>query len=265
MSSRQENMVALDTWLHTPAGQYFVLKEQAWINQTVQDLFGFRAIQLGTRVVDGLLENRIPHHAYVAEDVIFQGSELHQEPCTKAMPDCVASYEELPFDSNSIDLIVMPHVLEFAQDPHQVLREVERVLMPEGRVILTGFNPMSLWGLRHSMFKRWGGVWPKGCEPIHLGRLKDWFKLLSLEPELGRFGGYRFPAHSEKGLRRMGFMEKAGDRWWPVCGGVYFLCAAKRVRGMRLVGPAFKTRQTSVGQLKPVAQQVANKTNTIED
>ncbi|MDH4395403.1 MAG: class I SAM-dependent methyltransferase [Limnobacter sp.] len=258
MSLRQANMVALDAWLQTPAGQYFVLKEQAWINHTVQDLFGFRAIQLGTRMVDGLAENRIPHRAYVAEDLILPTTD-------ELTPDCMADYEELPFDSSSIDLIVMPHVLEFAQDPHQVLREVERVLMPEGRLIVTGFNPMSLWGLRHAVFKRWGGVWPKGCEPIHLGRLKDWFKLLSLEPELGRFGGYRFPAHSEKGLSRMGFMEQAGDRWWPVCGGVYFLCAVKRVRGMRLVGPAFKTRPTSVGQLKPVAQQVANKTNTIED
>lgn len=268
MTSKQESMVSLDNWLQTPAGQYFVLKEQAWINQTVQDIFGFRAIQLGTRMIDGLAENRIPHRAYVAEEIISPCGDVHPDAAplrsSSLRPDCMSNFEELPFDSNSIDLIVMPHVLEFADDPHQVLREVERVLMPEGRVILTGFNPMSLWGLRHSMFKRWGGVWPKGCEPIHLGRLKDWFKLLSLEPELGRFGGYRFPARSEKGLRRLGFMEQAGDRWWPVCGGVYFLCAAKRVRGMRLVGPAFKTRQTSVSQLKPVAQQVANKTNTID-
>ena len=136
--------------------------------------------------------------------------------------------------------------------------------MPEGRVIITGFNPMSLWGLRHSLVKKWSSVWPAGCEPIHLIRLKDWLKLLSIEPEFGRFGCYRFPAFTERGLARMGFMEHAGDRWWPVCGAVYFICAVKRVRGMRLIGPAFKTGKVSPAQLSAVSQKAMNKTSTIE-
>ncbi|MCQ4062135.1 class I SAM-dependent methyltransferase, partial [Klebsiella pneumoniae] len=73
-------------------------------------------------------------------------------------PDCFAEFEELPFESQSLDMIVLPHVLEFSEDPHQLLREVERVLMPEGRVVITGFNPMSLWGLRHAALKRWAPV-----------------------------------------------------------------------------------------------------------
>lgn len=259
-------MVALDNWLLSPAGQYFVQREQAWLNRIVPDLFGYRAVQLGTRVVDGLAENRIPHRAYLAEEALatvgLDGAGLGAR--LSPVADCLADFDALPFESQSLDLIVLPHVLEFAEDPHQVLKEVERVLMPEGRVIITGFNPMSLWGLKHSLLKRWGGVWPQGCEPIHLMRLKDWFKFLSLEPELGRFGGYRFPAGTDKGLSRLGFMEHAGDRWWPVCGGVYFMCAVKRVRGMRLVGPAFRQKQGSVQQLKPVTQKVLNKAPTIE-
>ena len=108
-------------------------------------------------------------------------------------------------------------------------------------------------------------MWPEGCEPIHLSRLKDWLKLLSCEPEFGRFGCYRFPAFTESGLSRMGFMEHAGDRWWPVCGAVYFVCAVKRVRGMRLIGPAFKDKKVSARQLKPVANKALNKTPTIGD
>lgn len=241
--SSLEMMVALDDWLQTPAGRYCVTWEQRWIDSVVPDLFGFRAVQLGTRWVDGLKENRIPHKAYVHEAAVFQ-------------PDCLACFEDMPFDSQSLDLLVMPHVLEFSQDPHQLLREVERVLMPEGRVVLTGFNPLSLWGARHEVFKRWASVWPKGCKPIHLWRLKDWLKLLSVEPELGRFGCYRFPMNTESGLARMGFLEKAGDRWWPMCGAVYAVCAVKRVRGMRLVGPHFKSKRLpAVGQLKPAGHK----------
>lgn len=254
-------MLALDAWLKTPAGKYFVAREQAWIDTVVPDLFGFRGVQLGTRLVDGLKESRIPHKAYVQQAMVANqadGPALQQ-------PDCFAAYEELPFESQSLDMLVLPHVLEFSEDPHQLLREVERVLMPEGRVIITGFNPLSLWGLRHMLFKCWSSVWPKGCEPIHLNRLKDWLKLLSLEPEFGRFGCYRFPSFTEEGLSRMGSMEKAGDRWWPVCGGVYFVCAVKRVKGMRLIGPAFKDKTVSAQQLKPLANKALHKTPTISD
>ena len=244
-------MLALDAWLKAPAGKYFAQREQAWIDSVVPDLFGFRAVQLGTRLVDGLKESRIPHKAYVQQGLVASkpdGIEL-------LAPDCFAEFEELPFETQSLDMIVLPHVLEFSEDPHQLLREVQRVLMPEGRVLITGFNPMSLWGLQHLALKRWVPVWPVGCEPIHLSRLKDWLKLLSCEPE--------FPAFTETGLSRMGFMEQAGDRWWPVCGGVYFVCAVKRVRGMRLIGPAFRDKKVSSAQLKPLANKALNKTPTI--
>ncbi len=261
LNEQQAQMLALDAWLKSAAGQYFASREQAWIDNVVPDLFGFRAVQLGTRTVDGLRESRIPHKAYVQQGMAcLVPTELDVTPA-----HCFADFEELPFESQSLDMIVLPHVLEFASDPHQVLREVERVLMPEGRVVITGFNPMSLWGLRHWALKRWAPVWPKGCEPIHISRLKDWLKLLSCEPEFGRFACYRFPAFTEKGLSRMGFMEQAGDRWWPVCGGVYFVCAVKRVRGMRLIGPAFKDKKLAARQLKPVANKALNKTPTISD
>ena len=243
-------MLALDNWLATPAGAYFITREQAWLDQAVNDIFGFRAVQLGTRLIDGLKESRIPHKAYAAQDI-------------SAQPDLCIDFENMPFESQSIDLLVLPHVLEFSANPHQLLREAERVLMPEGRVILTGFNPTSLWGLRHWLFKRRWPVWPDGCTPLGIIRLKDWLKLLSLEPEIGRFGGYRFPSFSEKTLTRYQFMESAGDRWWPVCGGAYYLCAVKRVHGMRLVGPAFKKKKSSIKQLKPAAQKVTSKTSTM--
>lgn len=246
------HVLALDEWLCSPAGQYLVRWEQGWIDAVVPDLFGFRAIQLGTRIIDGLRENRIPHKAYLRDTPI-------------GLLDGLVNFEALPFEDQALDLVVMPHVLEFSCNPHQVLREVERVLMPEGRVVITGFNPFSLWGARHFLHRGPGAWWPEGGNPMQLGRLKDWLKLLSIEPEFGRFGCYRFPARSAVGLSRLAFMEKAGDRWWPMCGAVYAVCAVKRVQGMRLLEPDFKRQPIRVPNLKVVVNQTSNKSPTIGD
>jgi len=154
-------------------------------------------------------------------------------------------FEALPFPDASIDLVVLPHALELARDPHQTLREVERVLVPEGRVVIAGFNPASLWGLRQRAghvrrglgFGRGQNLYlPRSGEFIGYWRLRDWLRLLSFEVEAGRFGCWRPPVRSEQWLQRFAWMDRVGDRWWPVLGAVYFLVAVKRVRGMRLVG-----------------------------
>ena len=158
-----------------------------------------------------------------------------------AQPVLIDSFGELPFASVSLDLVVLPHVLERAADPYQVLREVDRVLRPEGRLIVTGFNPVSLWGARQAMLR---GVvrpfLPPDARPIGLPRLRDWLRLLSFEPDRGRFGCYVPPCRTQRWLQRLQWVEKAGDRWWPICGALYLLSSVKRVRGMRLIGPAWK-------------------------
>ncbi len=240
------SILALDQWLPTAAGQYMLNWEQAWIDRTVPNVFGYHAVQIGTPAMHGLRESRIPYKFLL----------LNQEyPHDIVSHHVVASYEDLPFESQSLDLVVLPHVLEFATDPHQVLREVDRVLIPEGRVIITGMNPLSLFGLTQSLLGRWWPVWPANCSPIALPRLKDWLKLLSFEMELGRFGCYRFPTQNPRGLERYGFMEKAGDRWWPICGAVYMVSAVKRVRGMRLIGPAWKQKSARNRALAPATQK----------
>jgi len=167
----------------------------------------------------------------------------------------VAHFEELPFDSQSIDLIVLPHVLEFAQDPHQVLREVERVLRPEGRLTLSGFNPVSLWGARQILLRGVARPFlPRQGHFIGAPRMRDWLKLLSFEIDGARYGCYRPPCRTPLWLERTRFLESAGDRWWPICGAVYTLSAVKRVRGMRLIGPAWK-RQAARGAVAVAAPQ----------
>ena len=216
------------------------------------DIFGYHALQVGTPALDSLRENRMPLRAMVVEGG-GDGEPADPAPPPRCGSLLVAHFDELPFASQSLDLVVMPHVLEYARDPHAVLREVERVLVPEGQVVLTGFNPASLWGVRHGATRLGMRPFlPEGGQLIALPRIKDWLKLLSFDTHRGRFGCYAPWARSASWLARWSFLEKAGDRWWPVLGSVYALSAIKRVRGMRLVGLARRRREERLAALAPL-------------
>lgn len=252
MAKQQAMPDKLAKWLQTPLGSYVQSWEQRQIESMVTNAFGYHAIQLGLPHWDLLQANRMPYkHWAHSLDAPF-GTRSGRLICAP---------ESLPFDTQSIDLLVMPHTLEWCDDPHQVLREVERVLMPEGRVVITGFNPYSIWGLRESMPVLDLLLPVPVPAQVSPRRLKDWFKLLSFEPDRGRFGCYVPLCTTEPWLRRWGFMEKAGDRWWPAAGAVYAISAVKRVAGMRLVGPAWRKKKRRLS--RHVTAPVANQTRKI--
>ncbi len=205
--------------------------ERATIDAAVADIFGYNAIQLGLPQCDLLAQNRIP---------------LRQLADDYGRVDVLCDLRQLPFSANSIDLVVMPHVLEFHDDPHQILREVERVLIPEGELVIAGFNPLSIWGLRRRLPNcpqhiPWNGHY------LSAPRLKDWLQLLGLEVDQGRFGCYAPPFRNERWLRNWRFIETSGSRWWRFAGGVYVLRAVKRVHSMRLIMPRWK-KQSAPGK-----------------
>jgi SAM-dependent methyltransferase len=243
-------ILGLSPWLQSPVGQYVLGWEQRQVDLAVADVFGFHALQVGLPELQGLRANRMPHR--------WQAGEV-----AHAHLDVQCDFDALPFDSQSLDLVVLPHTLESSRDPHHALREVERVLMPEGRVVILGFNPTSLWGLRQR-----AGQWRQRLAPsssplflpgpsglIGQRRLKDWLRLLNLEPESGSFGCYRPPFNRAAWLDRPSWMETAGNRWWPMLGAVYLLVAVKRVRAMRLVGLAQRSRLQPAAAAAAVAQR----------
>ncbi|MCP5283834.1 MAG: methyltransferase domain-containing protein [Burkholderiaceae bacterium] len=267
--TREAQIVELGAWLQSPPGRYLLAWEQDRLDRDVADAFGFHALQLGMPELDGLRANRMPHR-WVASDVLSTPEPLP----TPAPADGISTtqlegdrvhlrseFDALPFPAGSLDLVVLPHSLELARDPHLTLREVERVLMPEGRLLITGFNPASLWGLRQRVARLRGAhdlFMPRAGDFIGYWRLRDWLRLLGFEVEVGRFGCWRPPCESERWLQRYAWMDPIGDRWWPVLGAVYYLHAVKRVRGMRLVGLAkrdvrtSRATQTAVARRQPV-------------
>ncbi len=219
------------------------------------DIFGYHALQLGVPVLDGLRDNRMPHR-WVATEALG----------LTALPDSVTvdlhtHFSALPFPAQSLDLVVLPHALELSDDPHATLREVERTLVPEGKVVICGFNPVSLWGLRQMrgyVYQRlgWGGLFlPSTGEFIGIRRLRDWLNLLGFEVEVVQFGCYRPAVQSARWLQRWEWLDRLGSRWWPVLGSAYFLVAVKRVRGVRLLQTAWTATPAPPRQVVAVTRR----------
>jgi SAM-dependent methyltransferase len=244
-------IISLAPWFDTPAGAYARAWEQSRLDELTADIFGYNAVQMGLPVMDTLAANRMPNRwitdAELPADAIGGDRQVV----------VVHDFTELPFATQSLDLVVMPHVLEFAAEPHQVLREVERVLIPEGQVIICGFNPISMWGARQTAGRMIGAHFlPLHGEFISVPRLKDWLKLLNMEINRGHFGCYAPPCATDKWLRRFSFLEKAGNRWWPYLGALYIVQAIKRVQGMRLIGPAWDKKRAVVPNAIPVTHRM---------
>lgn len=212
-----------EQWFASPLGQYLLAQEQSHFDRQISDIFGFNACQLGMPEFDLLRASRIPYRFTLAPD---KASNVR------------ADFHYLPLENQSIDLALLPHVLEFSPHAHQILREVERVLLPEGQVLISSFNPMSLLGARRLFGERRSYPWYGDF--ISLTRVKDWLALLGFEIVGGRMCCYAPPLAREKWLRYFRFMEAAGDRWWALGGGVFMLQAKKRVHGTRIITPNWK-------------------------
>jgi hypothetical protein len=128
------------------------------------------------------------------------------------------------------------------------------VLMPEGQVVISGFNTASLWRARQ-LFTFGEKQPPWDARFIGLLRLRDWLRVLGFELDGGRFGCYAPPFRRRVWLDRFDFMEKAGARWWPIGGGAYVVRAVKRVAGMRLVTPAWRKERARRRALAPIPQR----------
>lgn len=231
-------------WFDKPLGRSVQAVEAHGLRTILPSLYGTIALQLGRIGKLDLLDACVaPTRIVVEEDRDwYRGNCPVEQRLTGARTVCAQAHvHALPLDACSVDVALLPHTLDFTADPHTVLREVSRVLRPEGHVVILGFNPISLWGLRRLVAPRpraapWSGHF------FRLARVKDWLALLDFECTDGRMLYYRPPVSGERAMDRLYFMEKAGDRWWPLMAGIYLIVAKKRVFGMTPLPIEWKTR-----------------------
>jgi SAM-dependent methyltransferase len=220
-----------NSWFEAPLGAHVLDEETALARVALDDVFGFELLQVGTwGPARHLLDGARTQHATLLAPELGPGVTL------------CAPLTSLPFASDSIDAIFLPHTLELVEDPYAVLREAERVLCAEGCLMICGFNPWSGWGARRlfgQLFRR--AAFPPGTRRVLAERrLRDWVALLDFE--VADVYGY------------LGSMPMAGRRrqdagWYeyrrrsPLTAGGYLLKARKRVQTLTLVRPKRRARK----------------------
>jgi hypothetical protein len=229
-------------WLNSTAGKYLQNKEQALFDQAIVDIFGFNALQMGFSQLDLLRNSRIPNR-FLATDTCSLATN-HQICC---------SDDFLPFAEQSLDLLLLPHRLEFSPRPHQTLREAERVLIHEGYLIISGFNPLSSWGLVRRLSR--SHAYPWNGDFIGLARLKDWLILLGFEIVSLHTSCATPPFEKQLWHKHFSFMDKLVAS---IFGGVYFIVAKKRVAGMTPLKPMWNGASLKAGLVaRPTQKDVS--------
>ena len=212
----------LSRWYETSLGQRLLEEERRQLEGVLPILFGYHLVQIGHYADAMLLESSKVSHRVVMSLPESDDLSGWTASCLAGLP------HSLPFASDSIDVVVLHHTLEFSPFPHEVLREVERVLVPEGHVVMLMFNPWSIWSLQRLLLS-WRKTVPWSGRFIGVTRSKDWLSLLGFD--VMQVSGYFFrPALQHKGLMdRLNWLESVGQRFWPILGGCNIVIGKKRV------------------------------------
>ena len=230
-----ELLPKLQGWLHSEQGQRLLASQQTMLDEALSGCFGYHLLQLS---IDPSLE-------LYGESRIQNKFRSHP---LGSGTDTLADFEQLPFASESMDVVVSHHVQEFIDNPHELLRELQRVVMPNGQLIVIGFNPWSLMGAK-SLLGRW---LPPSRSPWHNHlisgwRMKDWLGLLGFEVKYRYFGHHR-PQLLDS-IEQPVINELL--RSWPL-GSFYMISAVKQVTQMSPIKPKWKLANPGFAALAPI-------------
>ena len=162
----------------------------------------------------------------------------------------------MPVLSDSIDVIVLSHILEFSNNPHELLREIERTLIPEGHVVILGFNPWGIWMI-WKIVLGWTRKTPWCGRFARQSRVRDWLQLLGFDIIESHGYFFRPPLAQVRIMRKLQFLEKFGPKWWPFFAGAYAIVAKKRVAALTPLKPRWKPRRSRI-----VSAGLAGNSNT---
>jgi len=227
-------------WFSTQNGQLLLQQERQAFERLTRQVFGFQLLQLGILDKDRprMAECSVKRHTLIGGQIYANLDDY-----------LAAEAEALPVLTDSTDAVLLPHTLDFCVDPQKILLEVDRILIPEGKLVISGFNPISLWGVARKMKSRRYREIPWNAHFVSYTRLHDWLLLLGFDVEQTEVMMFRPPAENATLLQKLDFMEKAGARLWPRFGGVYMIKAVKRVSTLTPIKPVWKRRPRLLAQV----------------
>jgi SAM-dependent methyltransferase len=230
-------------WLQTALGNALLEQEARVVEEALDGIFGEECLQLGLWG-----ENRTFMRFMRTQRCSLIGETELGKPCA------VAEFHRLPVASDSIDAVLLPHTLDYSDRPHEVLREVDRVLRANGHLVILGLKPAGLWGLRRLVP---GAGMPPGADHlISERRLKDWLKLLDMRIQGNQRYFFRWPLPRRR-VKSSQKWELRGQALWPELAACYMLTAQKRVSAMTPVRPLWRRKPKVVTGLAEPSTRVA--------
>ncbi len=231
-------------WLQTSLGESLLAQEARVVEDTLDGVFGEECLQVGLWGEERsfLRFSRTHRTSLIARQVAGASQSAIGEP------------HRLPVASDSVDCVLLPHTLDFSDRPHAILREVHRVLRSDGHVMLLGFRPGGLWGLRRLIP---GAGMPPGVDQlISDRRLRDWLQLLDMRIHSNTRYFFRWPLPGQKRAASAKW-EQRGRRWWPEMSACYMLTAQKRISTLTPVRPVWRDKRKVVAGLAEPSTRVS--------
>jgi len=219
----------LREWYAYGLGEKLAEAEHEKLSEVLPGLFGYFLVQVGY----------LCDPSYLNVNYVKNKLMVDLDRNSETSINFLTAPESLALSSDSVDVVILPHVLEFSDEPHEILREAERVLVPEGHLIIIGFNPWSLWGVKRMLLSRRASA-PWCGKFISPTRIKDWLALLGFAQNSVSTFFFKPPVSNESLLGSLNFMDKLGEKLWPAFGGVYMFVAKKRVSTLTQIRPSWK-------------------------
>jgi SAM-dependent methyltransferase len=221
---------SIEDWYLSETGQYLLEELETRLNPMLATTFGYYSLQVGCAGLAGRLQQacRIKHQ--------FTLGEADQASHIQASPSM------LPIASDSVDLVVLMHHLSNTSEPHAILREAFRILIPEGKLVIIDFNPKSLWGLRH-YFQSWLEHVPFKGHFYTARRIDDWMRLLGFDQNRLYRVGYLPPIQKPSLIRHLSWLEKGMRNWLPLFGALNMMVYSKSISPMTPVRHRWVTRK----------------------
>jgi len=232
----KKQYATIGDWYQTPLGQYLLDELRDKLEPILSTTFGYYSLQVGCARTSSLLMQscRVKHHFRLDKDDI--NIDINAQPAF------------LPIASDSVDLVVLMHHLSATDEPHAMLREVSRVLIPQGKLIIIDFNPLSLWGLRH-FFQSWLEQLPWSGHYYTSGRLTDWMQLLGFEKKKQLKVGYLPPIQLPGLLKHLSWLEKGMRNWLQFSSALNVLVYDKQTIPVTPIRPRWVTRKIMAGKV----------------
>ncbi len=240
-----DRYAALRAFWQLPLGRALLNAEAQLLGEALEDVFGWEFLQVGAwgEGRELLAGCRTRRKILVAPSAFSGGADIIARPSA------------LPVGRDSVDAVLLPHTLEFASDPYAIVREVDRVLSGEGQLVVLGFQPFSLWGVRARSSR--AGFPPGMRRILSAGRVREWLVLMGYEVVAER--SYLHCTPWGKGAAGTADHSPLLRRTWfnPLPAGAWLMKARKRVLALTPIRPRLREKQPAViGQLvKPTTRQ----------